>query len=389
MTNPFNPGAGRKPPFLAGRAGIIESIQDDMASVYENSEGTRPIIVSGLRGMGKTVFLREISESAKRSGWLSIWVEASKNDSLAEKLSQAMYVELRRVKGASQHIGETLRHALGVLRSFQLKLDPSGTYTFGLGVEPASGYADSGNLSLDLSDLLEAIGEAARDEGTAVLICIDELQEAPKKDLAALNVALHAIGQGSSPVPVYFIGAGLPDLPAVLAEATSYAERMYRYYTLGTLDRDDVLKAYVEPTDKHHVSWDDDALATAIAAANGYPYFVQQCGYCICEQLGKGESISRDVADAGIELAVSELDRGLYKSRWDRASTKGKELMRAMTLDDGPSRMEDLAARLGKKSMSDLSVLRDRLIKDGLIFSPERGCVAFTVPGMRDYIEKA
>lgn len=386
--NPFNPGAGRKPPYLAGRNDIARSIKSDMQRVYDSAEGTRPVIVSGLRGMGKTVFLREIADHARNQDWIVIWAEASKNESLAKKLSRAMYLELRKIKNSAKPLGAVFNHALAVLKSFQLKIDPSGSYIIGVDIEPAKGYADSGDLSLDLGDLLQAIGDAAREAGTAALVCIDELQEAPENDLAALNVALHAIGQGSSPVPVYFAGAGLPTLPAILADATSYAERMYQFHSLDLLTDEAVRDAYVEPTAKSAIHWEEAALSDAIEATHGYPYFIQQCGFCICEQVSPPCTISEREAHDGIQLAKEELDRGLYRSRWDRATPKGKQMMAAMTLDSGPSQLSVVAKRMGKGKASDLSVLRDRLIADGLIYAPERGYVAFTAPGMENFIRR-
>lgn len=388
MPNPFNPGAGRKPPYLAGRDDIILSIKSDMRQVYDNAEGMRPVVISGLRGMGKTVLLGELAELAKSQDWIVIEIEASKNDSLAKKLAQAMYVDLRRIRNSSKPFGSGFEHALAVLRSFQLKIDPTGSYSIGVDIDPAKGFADSGDLSLDLGDLLEAIGEAARDAGTAVFISVDEFQEAPTGDLAALNIALHAIGQGSSPVPVYFVGAGLPTLPAVLADATSYAERMFRYYSLDLLTEEAVRKAYVEPTAKNEIQWEERALTDAIDAASGYPYFIQQCGFCICEQIVPPGIVTMSELLAGVALARDEVDRGLYRSRWDRATPKGKEMMRAMAEDNAPSKLSDIAQRMGKRKPSDLSVLRDRLIHDGLIYAPERGYLAFTVPGMGDYIKR-
>lgn len=103
-------------------------------------------------------------------------------------------------------------------------------------------------------------------------------------------------------------------------------------------------------------------------------------------QVTPSSCITLEESLAGIGLARDELDRGLYRSRWDRATAKGKEFMRAMSQDDGPSLISDIAERMGKKSTSDISVLRDRLIQDGLVFAPERGYLSFTVPGMADYI---
>ncbi|WP_449314924.1 ATP-binding protein [Rubneribacter sp.] len=386
MTNPFKPGAGRKPPYLAGRTEILHAVKTEMQQVCDDAEGMRPVVISGLRGMGKTVLLRELADFAKQRAWVVACVEASRNTSLATKLSQALYLELRRIKNSANPLKSAFDHAIAVLKSFQLKIDPAGSYSLGIDIQPAQGYADSGDLSLDLGDLLQATGEAARDAGTAVFLSIDELQEASKEDLTALNVALHAIGQGSSPVPVYFIGAGLPTLPAVLADATSYAERMFAYHSLELLSDDAVRDAYIEPTAKDGIRWEENALAAAIEAAGGYPYFIQQCGFCICEQIEAPGIVTSVETAAGIALAKNELDRGLYRSRWDRTTRAGRAMMRAMASAGSPIKLSDLAQQMGKRRISDLSVIRDKLIHDGLIYAPERGHVTFTVPGMDDFI---
>lgn len=388
MSNPFNPGAGRKPPYLAGRDDIVRSIEQDMTRVYDDAEGMRPIVISGLRGMGKTVLLRALYDFANQRGWVVVWAEASKDESLSKKLAQSIYVELRKLRSSEKLAGRAFEHALAVLKSFQLKIDPAGACSFGIDVSPAKGYADSGDLSLDLQDLLEALGGAAREAGTAMLICVDELQEAPIEDLRPLNMALHSIGQSFSPVPVFFVGAGLPTLPSVLADASSYAERLYRYYTLDPLSDKSSGKALVEPVAGQGMAWSPEALGLVVQEAAGYPYFIQQCGFSICEQVDGPIELTMVETLAGIELAREELSRGLYRSRWGRATAQGKEFMRAMAQDEGPSKISEIARRMGKGDPSSLSVLRDRLIKDGLIYSPERGLVAFTVPGMDGFINR-
>ena len=387
MVNPFNPGAGRRPPYLAGRDQMVRSIKADMNRVYANGEGARPVVVSGLRGMGKTVLLRELADYAKAQGWLVLWAEAARSDSLAKKILQSAYPELRRAKNSANPFGGAFDHAMAVLKSFQLKIDPVGTFSFGMDIAPAKGYADSGDLALDLTDLFQALGEAAREAGTAVFVAADELQEAPREDLSALNMALHAVGQGAAPVPLYFLGAGLPTLPSVLADASSYAERMYRFYTLDLLSDADVEEAYARPAEDAGLIWDEDALRKAVLVAQGYPYFIQQCGFSVCEQLDAPGAITLSEVTDGVELAMAELDSGLYRSRWDRATPAGKDFLKAMAQDEGPSKMTELAQRLGREP-SALYPLRDRLIGDGLIYSPTRGFVAFTVPGMGSFVKR-
>lgn len=388
MINPFNPGAGRMPPYLAGRNEIFKPLQRDMDAMYERGDSSRPVIVSGLRGMGKTVSLRALANDPARSDWVVIWVEASRNEDLPKRISRSLFDELRKRSSAKQALSHGMKRALSVFKSFQLKFDPAGTYTFGIEVDPDKAYASSGDLALDLSDLLQAIGEAARDDGTAVLVAIDELQEAAEDDLRALNMALHALGQQVDPVPVFFVGAGLPTLPSVLANASSYAERMYRYYELGDLDVTATEKALIEPTSESGWEWSNEALDAVVDVSRGYPFFIQQCGYSICERMGMPRRIEGEAVHQGIQDAIGEMDRGIYNSRWNRATPRGRDLMAAMAEDEGLSSMTDLTRRMHKRKPSDLSVIRDTLIKNGLIYSPERGYLAFTVPGMAEYIRR-
>jgi len=387
--NPFRPGAGRVPPELAGRDAILRHVSDVMSQMLEQGEGDRPIIISGLRGVGKTVLINEFVRGAHATGrWVAIKVEAVAGGSLRKSLAQAMFLELRKLMTPGEHVHQRVRQLFQVFRSFQIKVDPSGTYSFGIDVDAMAGRADTGDFERDILDLLEELGTAARELDMGVLIAIDELQDAPRDDLNGLNVALHTLGQGAVPVPVLFVGTGLPSLPAVLADATSYAERLYDYRGLGLLDDEETIVALTRPAEARGVTWSEAALTVAKASIRGYPYFAQACGKHVWDVAVSAEISAAD-ADIGVGLARDEVDRGLYQSRWDRATPAQREMMKAMALDHGtPSAIQDLVIRTGKSRTSDLSVSRNELIKNGHIYASDRGYVAFTVPGMADFIER-
>lgn len=389
-TNPFKPGAGRVPPVLAGRDVLLSSIDRTLTEVLAASEGGRPMIVSGLRGVGKTVLLNEV---ARRAGdtrrWSVVKLEASRNRSLQQGVVRQLHSALRSTVSVSAAVVEKFKDALGAFRSFQISVDPSGTYNFGFDVTPTAGVADSGDLERDLDDLLREVGLAFRGIDQGLLIAIDELQEAPKNDLNALNLALHALGQETWPVPVFFIGTGLPSLPSVLADATSYAERLYDYRRLDLLTDEETQFALTDPTERAGVTWAEDALERAVRSIQGYPYFAQACGKHVWDARAVESLIDVDSADVGVLRARDEVDQGLYQSRWDRATPKQRELMQAMAVDDErPSAIQDLVLRTGKARTSDLSVSRNELIKNGHIYAPDRGYLAFTVPGMADFIHR-
>jgi hypothetical protein len=386
--NPFRPGAGRVPPELAGRSALLEEFHTRLYQARESGEGDRPWILSGLRGVGKTVLLNHLGREAAELKLAFVKVEATGSVPLPVALAKELQLALRKRLSASDRARQIWVRAASALKSFQVRLDPTGAVSFALDVEPLRGVADSGDLAVDLQELLEAVGLAAREENTVMLIAVDELQDAAESDLAALNVALHNLGQDSFPVPVMFIGAGLPSLPAVLADATSYAERLYDYRRIGLLDTESTSAALVLPARTNGVEWDQVALDAAVEATGGYPYFIQACGSHVWAA-HSGPIITGDDARLGIRLAREEVEQGLYESRWDRATPTQRAFMVAMAEDhDDRSSISDLVTRLDRQRTSDLSVNRRDLIRSGHIYAPERGFVAFTVPGMAEYIQR-
>lgn len=387
VANPYRPGAGRRPPVLAGREPILSAFDIVRRKAEEYGEGDRGWILNGLRGVGKTVLLNELL--AQVSGtWITAKVEATAGTPLSTSLSQSLVKAMRTATG--RHPEPRLRTLLGVFKAFSVKFNPA-TGTFGLGadVDLIHGIADSGRFADDLAALFEILGETSRDLGIGTLILVDELQEATGEELTAVNNAVHQIGQGDPPHPVTFVGAGLPSLPAQLAEATSYAERLYQYRPIGLLDGDAARAALVGPSLDHDVRWDDDALGLALEVAGGYPYFLQAVGKHVWDAARASPITVEDVSVGG-ESARAEVDEGLYRSRWERATAAQKALLRALgeTGGENPTAIADLVTALGKRRVSDLSVARNELIRKGLVYSPERGLLAFTVPGMSEFINR-
>jgi hypothetical protein len=385
--NPFRPGAGRRPPLLAGREALLDGFDVACRRVAELGEGDRSWVINGLRGVGKTALLNELLDRANQRSWVTAKVEVAQDRPLPAALSQALVRSLRQATG--RHPGGRLNRLLGVLKALTLKVDHTGALSVGIDLDPVHGVADSGRFAEDLAMFFELLGETARDLGIGVLILIDELQEAAAEDLAALNAAIHYLGQASSPLPVLMVGAGLPSLPALLADATSYAERLYDYRPIGLLDESASADALTVPTEERDVSWSPEGLDVALRAARGYPYFIQAVGKHVWDDAVLSPISLADV-EVGVRLAREEVDDGLYRSRWERATPAQRSLLRSLAELGGeqPAGIADIAAAMGKSRTSDLSVARNELIKKGLIYAPERGQVAFTVPGMHDFIER-
>jgi hypothetical protein len=388
LRNPFRPGAGRRPPLLAGREAVLDAFDIVRSRAETSGEGDRGWVLTGLRGVGKTALLNELLAHVSSRDWITAKIEAGVATQLPIALSQALVSALRRATG--RHPESALRRLLGVFRAFSVSVDPGGVVSLGVDVDPTTGIADTGRFADDLTALFEVLGETARELGIGVLILVDELQESSPDELVAVNVAVHQLSQAPVPLPLMFVGAGLPSLPAQLAEATSYAERLYEYRTVGVLDVTASRDALTVPTRDLAVEWEDDALALAVDAARGYPYFIQSIGKHVWES-ARAETITRDDVEVGLALARREVDGGLYRSRWDRATPAQRELLRSLarlTLTAATPAIADVARDMGRQRTSDLSVARNELIKKGLLYSPERGLLAFTVPGMDDFINR-
>lgn len=387
VANPYRPGAGRRPPLLAGREPLLEAFDVVRRRAEGPGEGDRSWVLNGLRGVGKTVLLNELLSQVSDRGWITAKIEAGRASSLSVALSQALVRGMRTATG--RHPEPRLQRLLGVFKAFSVKADPSGAVGLGVEVEPIRGIADSGRFADDLAALFEILGETARDLGIGVLILVDELQEAASDELAALNTAVHQLGQADNPLPLTFIGAGLPSLPAQLAEATSYAERLYEYRPIGLLSEQASAEALVVPARQRAVDWAPDGLTAAIATAQGYPYFLQSIGKHVWDN-ARRSPIDVEAVEVGLTQARREVDDGLYRSRWERATPAQRDLLRALAAigGEGGVAVADIARAMGKPRTSDIGVGRNELIKKGLVYAPERGLLAFTVPGMHGFIDR-
>lgn len=383
IQNPYAPGAGQRPPDLAGREDELASF-DVLIQRLEANRPERGLMLTGLRGVGKTVLLEEFRSRAEARGWVVAFVEGGSRRPFRLLAAQALTSSLR-AASLRHRSSATLRRAVGVFKAFSLQASPDGSLSVGIDVAPVSGRADSGDLELDLTELLADLGDAAREINQGVVLLVDELQELPATDVEAIAGAAHHSNRRQLPVAI--IGAGLPNLATVLSDAKSYAERLFSYPHVTALDADAARRALARPAADLDVTWEGEALSYTLEAAAGYPYFLQAFGKTIWDY-APGPTITLDDATVGVIAAQRELDHAFYGSRWERATPAQRTYLAAMT--NQPNEVVatgDLAAGLGK-THSDLGPHRDQLIRKGLIYAPERGFVAFTVPGMDTYIRR-
>ncbi|KDR38693.1 AAA family ATPase [Caballeronia glathei] len=384
LHNPFSPGAGTRPPELAGRDDILQRALLTLARI-KRGRAEKSLFLVGLRGVGKTVLLNKIQELAKDEGYRAAMVEAHENKKLAALLTPTMR-QLLLGLDRGEAISEKAKRGLRVLRSFVNGLKVTvGEVELGLDIDPEAGTADSGDLEADLAELFVALGEAAADRKTAVAIIIDELQYLDELELSALIMAVHKVTQLGLPIAV--IGAGLPQLVGNAGRSKSYAERLFDYPNIGPLSREDAIKALQEPARQEQAEFSEEALDEVIRVTQGYPYFLQEWGYQSWN-LAKQSPISKADADAATRTSIERLDANFFRVRFDRLTPREKTYLRALAeLGSNPQRSGDIASLLGVKSES-VAPIRSSLIRKGMIYSPAHGDTAFTVPLFDEFMKR-
>ena len=397
VRNPYAPGAPQRPPELAAPDQQLDPYDNELERVARGRP-ERSIVLTGLRGVGKTVLLNALRSAAVRAGWGTGKLEARPDQSLRRPLASAVHQAVREL-GPAGGAGD---HALGVVKAFAQR-EPAGGGTArgaaklrdrwnpGITVPAVTGRADSGDIEIDLVELLSDLGGMASDTGRGIAIFIDEMQDLMPDDVSALCAACHELSQ--SRLPVIVVGAGLPHLPAVLSASKSYSERLFRYSRIDRLDRDAADAALTLPAEDEGATFTPEALDAMYDATGGYPYFIQAYGKAVWDRATASPMTAADVAVAAPE-AEAELAVGFFGSRFERATPGEREYLRAMAdvaveLGDDSDAVPtaDVAAHLGRKPQS-LSPARDALLKKGLIYSGERGRIAFTVPHFGRYLRE-
>jgi len=350
----------------------------------EAGRTAQPVALYGLRGVGKTVLLSRFSRDAVSRQWIVAQVEAGTGKSLREALGEALHAPLADL--ARPSAGRRLLKGLKTALSFKASYDVSGTWNFGLALaETPGGGADTGMLETDLGKLVKDLSEAAEEEGVGLAILVDEAQDLTHAELTAFCSTAHVAGQ--SGWPSLFALAGLPSLPRVLAEARSYAERLFVFQRIEHLTGKLARKALTEPAATEGVAWDEDAVTLVVQETSGHPYFLQQFGQDTWND-APGPGITLADARVGAANGRAALDSGFFRARWDRATRAEQRYLRAMADDrDAGSASGEVAERLGR-SINSFGPVRASLISKGLIYAPEHGVVAFTVPGMAGFIQR-
>jgi AAA ATPase domain len=385
IKNPFSPGAGSPPPELVGREAILEQARILLGRVKEKRP-EKSILLTGLRGVGKTVLLNEFERAAARDGYRTVALEAHEDKSLAALLVpplRKLLYELDRVADA----GDKAKRGLAVLKGFMNGVKVTmGGIEIGLDIEPEKGAADSGDLESDLPNLFMAVAEAAEERKSFVALLIDELQYFGSKELSALIMAMHKMQQRQ--LPMVLLGAGLPILPRLAGESKSYAERLFSFPDIGALSEPDAIKALQEPTRAVGVDFEETALKNIFRLTQGYPYFLQEWGYQSWNRAA-ASPITLQVVREATATVIERLDQNFFRVRFDRLTPSEKRFLRAMAgLGSGAHRSSDIANAL-KVEINSIGPGRANLIQKGMIYSPAHGDMAFTVPLFDEFMLRA
>jgi AAA ATPase-like protein len=384
VTNPFSPGAGAPPPELVGRQETLERARVLLARVIQGRPA-KSLLMTGLRGVGKTVLLNEIKRLALASGYRIIFVETPEQAGLLPHLTpqiRGLLLDLDRGDGVSARV----RRALGILKSFAsaVRVGYAGLEV-SLDFEAEPGVADSGDLENDLAGLFVALAEAAKDRGTGVTLLIDELQYISELELRALTMAMHRLAQEQ--LPLVLVGAGLPTLPGLAGRARSYAERLFDYPGIGALTRAEADRAIVAPMVTAGVKIDRPALDEIFSKTHGYPYFLQEWAYQTWNR-ASGSPVTIAAVREATPIVTRRLDEGFFRVRFDRLTRAERRYLRAMAEVPPEQRTTGRVAEILGFKVTSMGPNRANLISKGMVYSPEHGRLDFTVPLFDEFMRR-
>lgn len=386
IRNPYTPNAGAQPPAVLGRDAQLSTF-DLLLRRISAGRTEQSMIITGLRGVGKTVLLGRFRVKAQELGWVVVEREVSKHDDeqFRRQMVSAIRTSLFEMSPKARW-GDRMRRAAAVLKSFSVSVDPTGTLTGGIDVDAAQGFADQQELQADLTDLLVAVGEAAKDADRGLVLLFDEVQFFSTRQLEALISALHKTVQRG--LPVTMVGAGLPQIAELAGDAKSYSERLFKFPRIRNLDDEDARAALTEPAQAEDADYSERALDLALEVTGGYPYFLQELGYAVWG-VAEGPMITREDIATSIPTYEAKLDESFFRVRLDRATEMERIYLRAMAeLGSEAQKAQDVAAVIGRKS-TQMGPTRAQLINMGLLYTPEHGYAAFTVPHFDKFLVRA
>lgn len=387
--NPYTPGAGFMPAFLAGREHLLDEAEkylDTVCKMYPQQS----VIYYGLRGVGKTVLLNAIEQIADNKSVLFEHIEIkeikNKNDKgyFEQQIANMCkkFIHAMSVKATAQ---DMIKKAWGLWKAFSVTYNgQDSTLSVGLN-EDVLEYTSTGDLSVDLTELFVTMGKIAKGTSYAICFFIDEIQYMRDEELEAVINAIHRCNQLRLPIMIF--GAGLPKIIKSMGEVKSYTERLFKFEKVDALKEDEAREAIIQPALDFGVEYAEDALKVVIEITGKYPYFIQE--FCSTIWDSTEESLlAKHVVEDAVSLFLERLDQSFFKARYDRSSPKERQFMFAMVkCGELPCTISNIAKIL-KKEVKSISPMRGQLINKGLIYATGYAEIDFTVPQFDDFLRR-
>ena len=379
--NPYRPGTGLMPTYLAGREEDIQNLEQMFDALTMNIP-TQSIIFSGLRGVGKTVLINRLQKIAEDKDIFCRHIEVEERNDFISQIATCAQAFLRNVS-TKEKFKNLIQKPLDAIKSLVVSFDPNDN-TFSLSLQEKELYKST-NLTQSLTEVFTTIGETAYKSSTPICFFIDEIQYMKPRELGSLIAALHRTNQLGYPVMV--VGAGLPKIYKMLSDEKSYSERLFLYKEIGSLNEEQSRNAIVIPASKFGVSFSEGAIEKIISLTKGYPFFIQQ----MCQVVYKNTD-EKEIKSAHVEENTDEffqtLDIGFFKVRYERCADSDKKFIFAMVkCGELPCAISNIAKTL-HKNVSQISTTRAQLINKGIIFPIRHKELDFTVPEFSGFIQR-
>lgn len=379
--NPYRPGAGLMPTYLAGRDEDIENVTQMFEALTMNMP-VQSIIFSGLCGVGKTVLINSLQKIAEDKNIFCKHIEVEERNDFISQIAACSQAFLRKVS-TKEKFKHLIQKPLDAIKTLVISFDPNDS-TFSFSMQERELYK-SVNLTQGLTDVFTTVGETAYKTGIPICFFIDEIQYMKSKELGSLISALHRTNQLGYPVMV--IGAGLPKIYKMLSDERSYSERLFLYKEIGSLTDEQSRNAIEIPAQKFGITYTDEAINQIISITKGYPFFIQQ----MCQVVYKN-AVEKEIECNCVKNSMEEfyklLDVGFFKVRYERCADSDKKFIFAMVqCGELPCTISNVAKNLNK-SVNSISTTRAQLISKGIIYPIRYRELDFTVPEFSGYIER-